>query len=234
MSFPQILRTLIGEDDVNPRASVCLKELTEQQEKENMLKWKPWKMGVAFSHRGRTLLVVKEESNVALETNEEFEWLPAKKRIEIHVYVHEWFEVQSELQIKGCQATMLQNTFSLPGIATQLLVKISQHVLSLSIDWFQGMLASQYIYVPCWKCYGQMEPDVEEGQHTGVPKSERQYFPVSGYGVNFPVYAFNHEKCIVIAAQQQDLQCPVHGPIKVIHTAPDLVSEFQRYTYTMR
>lgn len=178
-------------------------------------------MGVAFSHRGRTLLVVKEEDNTAPENSREIEWLPAKKRIEIHVYAHEWFEVQNELQMNGRPATMLQNTFSLPGIATQLLVQISQHILSLAI---QGMLDSQLVYIPCWKCYGQMPCNKDKTACDESCQRQSRYFPVSRRDINFPVYAFNHEKCIVIAALSKDLHCPMHGPIKVIQTAPDLVS----------
>lgn len=193
--------------------------------KESLLKWRPWKMGVAFEARGRTLLVVKEEENQAPESSDDLEWLPAKKRIEIHVYMQDWFEVQNELQAANKPAPMLQNTFSLPGIATQLLVKISTHILSLAKGWFRGMLVSKNIYIPCWKCYGQMEPPKQDKGMCGeFCKKESRYFPVSRRDVNFPVYAFNHEKCIITAAQHKDLRCPVHGPVKVLQTAPDLVS----------
>lgn len=215
------MRKLIGEDgEATPRASP---EADEEPERESMLDWKPWKMGVAFSHRGRTLLIVKEECNVAPDGSEELEWLPAKRRIEIHVYVQEWFEVQNELQLAGHSATMLQNTFSLPGIATQLLAKISQHILSLAHNWFRGMLENELIYIPCWKCYSQMKPS--EQQKCGeVCKRQSRYFPVRRRDEMFGVFAFNHEKCIIIAALNKDLECPIHGPIKVVHTAPDLVS----------
>ena len=184
-------------------------------------------MGLAFEARGRTLLVVKEECNQAPVSKDDLEWLPAKKRIEIHVYMQDWLEVQNELQRAGKPAPMLQNTFSLPGIATQLLVKMSTHILSLAKGWFKGTLVSENIYIPCWKCYGQREQgNVDEGACREVCRKESRYFPVSRRGVNFPVYAFNHEKCIITAAQHKDLQCPVHGPVKVLQTAPDLVSFF--------
>lgn len=222
----QILRKLIGEDVVpTPQASLA-DSADEGTEEENLLKWRAWKMGVAFSHRGRTLLVVKEECNIAPESNDEqLEWLPAKRRIEIQVYVQEWFEVQTELQLAGHSATMLQNAFSLPGIATQLLAKISQHILSLAQNWFRGMLENELIYIPCWKCYGQIPPNIDDVQKCGtICKRQSRYFPISRRGVKFPAFAFNHEKCIVIAALEEDLKCPNHGPIKVVHTAPDLVS----------
>lgn len=187
-----------------------------------LLNWAPWKMGVAFSHRGRTLLVVKEEDNLAPESDNQFEWLPAKKRIEIHVYAQDWFEVQNELLAKGQPAPLLQNTFSLPGIATQLLMKISQHILSLT-KVFRNLLGTKSIYIPCWKCYGDMEVGTGLEESTERRKKQSLYFPVTRNGKNIPVYAFNHERCIILAAQGHDLQCPIHGPIKVVHTAPDLV-----------
>lgn len=183
-------------------------------------------MGVAFSYRGRTLLVVKEEENEAPDTeDDEYEWLPAKRRIEIHVYAQDWFEVQQELFAKGQTVPLLQQTFSLPGIATQLLMKISSHILSLS-KLYRGLLQTQSVYIPCWKCYGNLESGktpTTKNSDGGNKKSDNHYFPVKRNGKNIPVYAFHHERCIILAAQRDDPICPMHGPIKVIHTAPDLV-----------
>ena len=204
----QILKKLIGAVD-DPQSV-------------SLLDWTPWKMGVAFSHRGRTLLVVKEEDNVAPETDDGVEWLPSKKRIEIHVYAQDWFEVQNELQINDRPAPLLQNTFSLPGIATQLLMKISQYILSLA-KVFRGLLETKSVYIPCWKCYGNMEPGEHTGEETSPKKEKEHHFPVMRNGRNIPVYAFHHAKCIILAAQGNDLHCPMHGAIKVVHTAPDLV-----------
>ena len=205
----QILKKLIGTVDEDPQ-------------KVSLLNWTPWKMGVAFSHRGRTLLVVKEEDNVAPETDDRYEWLPARKRIEIHVYAQDWFEVQNELLAKGHPAPLLQNTFSLPGIATQLLMQISQHILSLT-KVFRSLLWTKSIYIPCWKCYGDMEPGDKTVDSVGKKREQSLFFPVTRNGKNIPVYAFHHERCIILAAQEHNLQCPIHGPIKVVHTAPDLV-----------
>ena len=177
---------------------------------------------MAFSHRGRTLLVVKEEENQAPESDERYEWLPAKKRLEVHVYAQDWFEVQNELCTKGQPAPLLQNTFSLPGIATQLLMKISQHILSLS-KVFRSLLNSKSIYIPCWKCYGDMESEANLGETLEKRKRQSLYFPLTRNGKNIPVYAFHHERCIILAAEGCGLQCPIHGSIKVVHTAPDLV-----------
>ena len=176
-------------------------------------------MGVAFSHRGRTLLVVKEEENQEPESDDRYEWLPAKKRIEIHVYAQDWFEVQNELFGQGHPAPLLQNTFSLPGISTQLLMKISQHMAKV----FGSLLGSETIYIPCWKCYGDMEPGADLGNTMEKKETQNFYFPLTRNGKNIPVYAFNHERCIILAAEGHHLQCPIHGPIKVVHTAPDLV-----------
>ena len=207
----QILKKLIGAVDDDPQ-------------NVTLLDWTPWKMGVAFSHRGRTLLVIKEEDNMAPEADDGVEWLPSKKRIEIHVYAQDWFEVQNELFANGRPAPLLQNAFSLPGIATQLLMKISQHILSLA-KVFRSLLETKSIYIPCWKCYGNMEPSADVGESAA---KNNHFFPVVRSGRNIPVYAFHHEKCIILAAQGHDLQCPNHGPIKVVHTAPDLVGCYVR------
>ena len=38
-----------------------------------------------------------------------------------------------------------------------------------------------------------------------------------------PVYCFRLNEGIVPAAMDEDLECPLHGKIKIVHTAPDLV-----------
>ena len=219
---------MIGEEISSPRASPVPRENNADKPEDKFLKWKPWKMGMAFSHRGRTLFVVKEEDNTppdkteaALEKEEERVWLPARKRIEIHVYASEWIFVQQELSSTGREALLLRDPISVPGFATQLLVKVSQHLLALGHDWFRGMLESEFIYIPCWKCYGQMPAKAGEIK----VESSARFFPVERRGNKFSVFSFVHERCIVPAALQDDLDCPFHGPIKVVHTAPDLVSE---------
>lgn len=215
---------VIGEADSDtPQTSP--QHLPETGKEDDMLQWRPWKTGVAFSHRGRTLLVVKEEDNRPPETNDDLEWLPAKKRIEIHVYAPEWLNVLQELVMAGRPTRMLENPISLPGIATQLLVKISQHLLSLAQGWFNGVLKNALIYIPCWKCYGRMPTKLHIQKDTSA-----RYFPVERSNEKFPVFSFNHEQCIIPAALEQDLQCPTHGRIKVVHTAPDLVSMYYMCT----
>ena len=235
---------VIGEDDGSTPLTFPDHVAMNGQPSE-LLKWKPWKKGVAFSHRGRTLLVVKEEDNsppataeelgwleiksdgTPLKPDREIEWLPAKKRIEIHVYAPEWLNVLQELELAGRPTKMLKNPISLPGIATRILVKISQHLLSLAHGWFHGVLSSKLIYIPCWKCYGRMpmkerEPVKEREEDVHGVQHDR-YFPMTRMGEKFPVFSFIHEKCIIPAGLEEDLHCSVHGPIKVIHTAPDLV-----------
>ena len=38
-----------------------------------------------------------------------------------------------------------------------------------------------------------------------------------------PVHCFRLNEGIVPAALDEDLECPIHGKIKIVHTAPDLV-----------
>ena len=241
---------VIGEEDGSTQLTSSNYVAINGQPGE-LLKWKPWKKGVAFSHRGRTLLVVKEEDNsppataeelgwleiksdgTRLKPNSEIEWLPAKKRIEIHIYAPEWLNVIQELELTGRPTKMLENPISLPGIATRILVKISQHLLSLAHSWFHGVLSSKLIYIPCWKCYGRMpmkeresgkKKESEEEREASVHRAQHdRYFPMTRMGEKFPVFSFIHERCIIPAGLEEDLHCSVHGPIKVIHTAPDLV-----------
>ena len=127
------------------------------------LHWIPWKTGIAFSHRGRTLLVVKQANNKALVESDrahQVYLLEGKIRVEVHVYTPEWVALANELLNCDKMSYSLDNPFCLPGMATRLLVMISQHVKSLASDWFPGMFITPQsqkfpTYMPCWKCYAR-------------------------------------------------------------------------------
>ena len=114
---------------------------------------------MAFSCRGRTLMVMKQEPN---EPSEEFleEWqmklapLKSKYRIEVHIFTNEWLTLYNEVN----QGSSSSNC--VPGLATKLVVMVTAHLKALT-GWFPGMLVcpspSQpfVTYMPCWKCHGE-------------------------------------------------------------------------------
>jgi len=104
--------------------------------------WLPWKTGIAFAHRGRTLLVVKQAYNTVVEADGktlQVRCLEGFFRVEVHVYTPEWVALANELLMCDQLNYSLDNPFCLPGMATKLLVMISKHVKSLANDWFPGI-----------------------------------------------------------------------------------------------
>lgn len=74
------------------------------------------------------------------------------------------------------------------------------------------------VYLPCWKCYGHKLCD--QTPPTDVRLDGNWVF----HDTN-PVYCFTLKESIVPAAQGQDLECPIHGKIQIMHMAPDLVCQ---------
>ena len=217
--FSQLLLTVIGDDTNFENGTRCDEEGLQDQD---ILKWIPWKTGIAFAHRGKTLLVVKQEPNLR-EGGEDLRltWLEGTYRVEVHVYTPEWVALATELL--ECDR-INYSIDAVPGLATKLLVMISQHVKSLASNWFPGMLTSYYgpplrfsTYMPCWKCFAEIETAELQDDVTqllmGIYISKNQN----------PVNCFIFEDNIVPAAQQKEMDCPLHNKIKVEHIAPDLV-----------
>ena len=221
-----MLRTVIGDSPHHTSFlfdSASYDEADGLQDKD-ILSWIPWKTGIAFAHRGRTLLVLKQESN---ENCPEFlsRWefsvklLEEAYRIEIHVYTDEWIRLVDELAKAGRLDVHLTNV---PAYATRLLVMVSGHIKSLATNWFPGMLESPQglsfvTFMPCWKCYAEI----------GFGTLKRQSLP--GYFIckdMNPVHCFILEENIVPAALGQDLKCPIHSAVMCVHMVPDLVSWF--------
>ncbi len=164
---------------------------------------------------------MKQEENktpddeVAVGFQVKLNWLDEKYRIEVHVYTPEWVTLANELLQCEQINYSLDNPNCLPGLATRLIVMISQHIKSLACDWFPGMLHTPLTYAPCWKGFAEIgtakggNPVVLPGLY--IAKNQN------------PVHCFILEDNIVSAAQGKDLECPLHGNIKVFQTAPDLV-----------
>ena len=224
--YVQVLRTIIGEDpdlvEDNTDSAVSDKEA---------LDWTPWKTGILFEYKGRTLLLVKQESNQICKNfiqqwDGRIKMLYGEYRIEVHIYTDEWITLTNYLAEQGTSqlGTTLPSDY-ISGIATRLLVMITKHIESLATRYFSGMLLvpqgkSVATYMPCWKCFAE----IGSARMTSVTSST--FVDLKGDFIcknDKPVKCFNLEESIVQAAQQQDFVCPIHGKIKVIHMAPDLV-----------
>ena len=194
---------------------------------KDILSWVLWKTGIAFAHRGRTLLVLKQESN---QSCQEFlnRWefsiavLEGAYRIEVHVYTDEWIKLVNELAEAGRLDIQITPT-NVTAFATRLLVMVSGHVKSLATNWFPGMLLtpqnmSFVTFLPCWKCYAEI----------GFGSLKHSYSKrIAGHFIcksSNPVFCFILEENIVPAALSQDLECPLHSHVKYVHMVPDLVS----------
>ena len=181
--------------------------------------WIPWKTGIArkCTQQESTLVVIKQEENK--DSKENLQWIQGSVRIEVHIHVPEWIKLAKE---HGEDNISINDPNYVHSLATSLIVMISQHVKALGSDWFPGMFltpSSQHgftTYMPCWKCYAQLEGST----NLQPPKLPGGFITQDGK----PMYCFIFEKCIVPAVQQKDMQCPVHGFMKVVQIAPDLVS----------
>lgn len=158
---PSPTRSLNGSsvEDVDPS--------TTANKSKDILNWTPWKTGMAFSYRGRTLMSMKQESNEPCEDFLET-WqmklclLKSKHRIEVHIYTSEWVSLTNELLELNSHSFSLDMFDCIPGLATKLLIMVTAHVKALAMNWFPGMLTSAshsqpfVTYMPCWKCYAEI------------------------------------------------------------------------------
>ena len=165
---------------------------------------------MVYACDGKTLLSVKQEKNgVASSSPGTLPCLfEGGMRVELTVYV-------SALKA----LTMVDDSVCVAK-ATQILVMVSQHVASLAMDWFPGMLHGSQeptSYIPCWKCVDKVSDVCGEVSVTG-----------SANGILWApdrfVHLFVTEECIVPAAKEENLVCSVHGQLDLGTMAPDLVS----------
>ncbi len=219
--LPQILRTILGDDPY------LMDDTDDSQKQEGVnLDWTPWKTGIVYKCRGRTLLLIKQEIcsrpvDVPQETVEMFPYLKGEYRIEVHIYTNEWVKLANDLSQQGILNTSLPPDY-IPGLATKLLVVLSTHIKSLAVNYFSGMLLSHQghhavTYMPCWKCFGEV----------GSPQPNHEDLTNSLFvwKNNTPVTCFGVEDSIVKAIKGEDFECTLHGRIKVVHLAPDLVRD---------
>ena len=228
MTQTQILLRVIGGDQLYGQIGQVYSENSPSFQDKDSLHWIPWKTGIAFAHKGRTLLVLKQEPNLPCEkflsiwTPNKFTLLEATWRIEVHVHTDDWIKLVADLSDTGQIDQSLSPSY-ITGLATRLLVMILQHVKSLATIYFPGMLVSHHpypqtfpTYMPCWKCFAEI----------GLARLANQSrFPGHYVCKNLnPVYCFDVDENIVLALREGDLECAIHGRIKVQRIAPDLVS----------
>ena len=129
----------------------------------DILNWTPWKTGIVFAFRGRTLLVIKQAINKPGDNFQEtwgdrIQPLQAEYRIEVHIYTNEWVTLSIELSQLDLPSLPLER---IPGLATKLLVMLTGHVKTLATTYFSGMLSLPpsgmfTTYMPCWKCCAEI------------------------------------------------------------------------------
>ena len=212
-----MLQALSGETRFSPVEGSGKFDKLHEFTVDDLDKWIPWKTGIAHAQQDHTLVVIKQENNEKSE--EKLKWIKGTFTIEVHINVPEWIMLAKK---HGELNNFLANPNYVHGLATSLIVMISQHVRALGSDWFPGMFLTpsshhQFTtYMPCWKCFAQIETDAEQQP----PKSSGGYISKDGK----PIYSFIFEESVVPAVQQKDMECPLHGLIKVVEIAPDLVS----------
>ena len=170
------------------------------------LNWLFWATGMAYTWRGRLLLVVKQQRNEGALHGEEV-------RIEVHVHTPEWVTLSNEVGGRDPGHTL--------PLATHLLVMVSHHVVSLALEWFPGMLLGHptpSVYVPCWKCYEAMDcTTITKG---GSPARDDFIF----YHNQTMVHCFDVDQCVPPAVLGRELMCVFHNGLEVMDMVPDLVS----------
>ncbi len=213
------MRTIIGDDPY-------LQDDNEEPVQGITLDWIPWKTGIVYSCRGRTLLLIKQETSskpvdIPQETLDSFPTLNGEYRIEVHIYTNEWIKLANDLSELGLLNTSLPPDF-IPGLATKLLVVLSTHIKSLAINYFTGMLQSHQgqhavTYMPCWKCFAEVG--------SGSTINEDLSSHLFTWNNTTAVTCFGVEDSIVKCIKGGSFECPFHGNIKIVHLAPDLVNK---------
>jgi len=189
------------------------------------LNWRAWKTGIVYECKGRTLLLVKQETGSGEAPHELEGTVPCLQgdfRIEVHIYTNEWISLVDYLSTEGQMSSSLPPSF-IPGLATRLLVVITAHIKSLALGYFSGMLLTSpgktaVSYVPCWKCFAEL----------GMDRSPVDDFTDAEFiwHNGTPVMCFGVEDSIVHCIKGNDFYCVFHQMIKAIHLAPDLVSHY--------
>ena len=187
----------------------------EVQNRISFDKWKIWKTGICFVHRDQILFILKQESNLNINpSNIQVNVFGEKLRIELHLNMNKF------ITFTQCKKHQLSRSY-VTGLATHLLVMISQHVELLVESWFPHMLktesnGSTVTHVPCWKCFAGIGFDNLSEVCHHMPGC----FVLTSRN---PVFCFELEENIITSALGKKLHCPIHNEIELLHMMPDLV-----------
>lgn len=223
--WPRLICRIVKDNQI----SNTLRMFTARKDaSSDLLDWVLWRTGMVFVSRGRTLVVIRQRKNVQQEpemTGRVIKTVTGSLLVDLHIYTPEMIQVLQELVNLGTLDEDVSDPFAITGHATRLLVAISNHILSLD-SWFNSMLLPPHShsddlpnggYAPCWKCYAEIEASETP------PKLPQGNWILGDKG--HPIFSFGFRECIVPTSRGQDLDCPFHGDIKVVHIAPDLVRE---------
>lgn len=178
-------------------------------------KWKIWKTGICFVHGNQILFVLKQESNLKVNPSSiQVNIFEEKFRIELHLYLNQLFTLTQDKEHPLSQSYIT-------GLATNLLVMISQHVELLVQSWFPCMLktksnSSTITHVPCWKCYAGIGFDDLSSVCHHIPGCFL-------FTSRNPVFCFVLEEDIILSALGKNLHCPIHNELEFLHMMPDHV-----------
>ena len=105
-------------------------------------------------------MAMKQESSE--DAKNQAKSLRHKYRIELHIYTNEWMSLTKELMEIKSQSLSLDN---IQRLATKLMIMVTGHVKELATHFFNGMLTLNLFntYMPCWKCYTEVDPEILSG-----------------------------------------------------------------------
>ena len=178
-------------------------------------KWKMWKTGICFIHRKQILFILKQKSNVDVNPGSiQVNVIEEKLRIELHLHVNEFITLARDEEHQLSRSYVI-------GLATHLLVMISQHIELLVNSWFPHMLKTQLngsiiTHIPCWKCFAGIDFDKISAAWLHIPGC----FTFTSRN---PVFCFVLEDNIIMSALGKELHCPIHNELELLHMMPDLV-----------
>ena len=175
-----------------------------------------WRTGICFVHRNQILFTLKQESNLnANPSNIQVNVFTEKYRIELHIYANKFIALTQHKEHQLSQSYVT-------GLATHLLVMISQHVELLVESWFPQMLktksngSTMITHIPCWKCLAGIGFDNLSAVCHHIPGC----FVFTSTN---PVFCFELEENIITSALGKKLHCPIHNELELLHMVPDLV-----------
>ena len=190
-------------------------------------KWEIWKTGICFVHGDQILFILKQESNLKVNpTSIQVNIFEERFCIELHLHLNELFTLTQDKEHQLSQSYVI-------GLATHLLVMISQHVELLVKTWFPHMLKTELngstvtTYVPCWKCYAGIGFDDLSAVRHHIPGC----FVFTSRN---PVFCFVLEENIIMNALGKKLHCPIHNELETLHMMPDHVRNAFIYTVALQ